>query len=249
MRNLLSSFSLFLYIITCPFYSQPPAFWLLLWFFSSSLWLSSLNMLYFCVIYFCLFFFLWLHWASCSVGWWLFTKFGKVLAVISSRFWFFFFCSSPSLLSFSTIVFGPCTSLVLFFTSRIKFSSARPRSKQLGEKALNLCYVHGETGIFFQKALLWGHRQQFQTLLEAQVVKNPPAVQETWVWSLGLEDAQRRKWVPTPVFLPGKSHGQRSLASYSPWGHKESDTTEQPTHSSILGKTKLNQITVIWDHL
>ena len=37
----------------------------------------------------------------------------------------------------------------------------------------------------------------------------------------------RRKWQPTPVFLPGKSHGQRSLVGYSPWGHKELDTTEQ----------------------
>ena len=37
----------------------------------------------------------------------------------------------------------------------------------------------------------------------------------------------RRKWQPTPVLLPGKSHGQRSLAGYHPWGHKESDTTEQ----------------------
>ena len=36
----------------------------------------------------------------------------------------------------------------------------------------------------------------------------------------------RRKWQPTPVFLPGKSHGQRSLAGCSPWGRKESDTTE-----------------------
>ena len=35
----------------------------------------------------------------------------------------------------------------------------------------------------------------------------------------------RRKWQPTPVFLPGESHGQRSLAGYSPWGRKESDTT------------------------
>ena len=35
----------------------------------------------------------------------------------------------------------------------------------------------------------------------------------------------RRKWHPTPVFLTGKSHGQRSLAGYSPWSHKESDTT------------------------
>ena len=36
----------------------------------------------------------------------------------------------------------------------------------------------------------------------------------------------RRAWQPTPVFLPGESHGQRSLVGYNPWGHKESDTTE-----------------------
>ena len=36
----------------------------------------------------------------------------------------------------------------------------------------------------------------------------------------------RRAWQPTPVFLLGKFHGQRNLAGYSPWGHKESDTTE-----------------------
>ena len=37
----------------------------------------------------------------------------------------------------------------------------------------------------------------------------------------------RRKWQPTPVFLPGESHGERSLVGYNPWGHKESDTTER----------------------
>ena len=37
----------------------------------------------------------------------------------------------------------------------------------------------------------------------------------------------RRKWQPIPVFLPGKFHGQRSLVGYSPWGRKESDTTER----------------------
>ena len=37
----------------------------------------------------------------------------------------------------------------------------------------------------------------------------------------------RRKWQPTPVCLSGKSHGQRSLVGYRPWGCKESDTTEQ----------------------
>ena len=37
----------------------------------------------------------------------------------------------------------------------------------------------------------------------------------------------RRKWQPTPVFLPGESHGQRSLVGYSPWGRWESDRTER----------------------
>ena len=41
----------------------------------------------------------------------------------------------------------------------------------------------------------------------------------------------RREWQPIPVFLPGESHGQRILAGYSPWGCKESDTTEQLTHT------------------
>ena len=36
----------------------------------------------------------------------------------------------------------------------------------------------------------------------------------------------RRKWQPTPVFLPGESHGQKSLAGYSPWSCKKSDMTE-----------------------
>ena len=39
----------------------------------------------------------------------------------------------------------------------------------------------------------------------------------------------RREWQPTPLFLPGELHGQESLVSYSPWGHKESDMTEQLT--------------------
>ena len=53
-----------------------------------------------------------------------------------------------------------------------------------------------------------------------QLVKNPPEMQKTWVWSLSQEDPWRRKCQLTPVFLPGKSHGQGSLVGYSPWGHK-----------------------------
>ena len=46
----------------------------------------------------------------------------------------------------------------------------------------------------------------------------------------------RRAWQPTPVFLPGEFHGQRSMAGYSPWGHKELDTTEQLTLSHFRGR-------------
>ena len=54
-------------------------------------------------------------------------------------------------------------------------------------------------------------------------------MQETGVRSLGQEDppGEGREWQPTPVFLPGESHGQRSLAGYSPRGRKESNTTER----------------------
>ena len=42
--------------------------------------------------------------------------------------------------------------------------------------------------------------------------------------------AWRREWLPTPVFLPGEFHGQRSLLVYSPWGHKEAEITEWLSH-------------------
>ena len=58
----------------------------------------------------------------------------------------------------------------------------------------------------------------------AQKVKRLPAVLETWVLSLGWEDPMEKE-TTTPVFLPGKSHGQMSLAGYGPWGSKELDRT------------------------
>ena len=67
--------------------------------------------------------------------------------------------------------------------------------------------------------------------LVAQKVKNPPAMQETCVQSLGWEDPLEKGMVlPTPVFLPGEFHGQRSLVAYSPQGCKESNMTERLTH-------------------
>ena len=62
-------------------------------------------------------------------------------------------------------------------------------------------------------------------------------MQETQVLSLGWEDLLKHEVTPSPVFLPGKFHGQRSLAGYSPWDHKELDVTEQ-THTLTHTRTK-----------
>ena len=51
----------------------------------------------------------------------------------------------------------------------------------------------------------------------------------------------RRKWQPTPVLLPGESHGGRSLVGYNPWGRKESDTTER-LHFHFQGETETERI-------
>ena len=71
--------------------------------------------------------------------------------------------------------------------------------------------------------------------LLAQPVNNLPTIQETWVQSTDPEDPWRREWQLTPPFLPGESHGQRSLAGYSPWDCKKSDMTEQLTPSRTWG--------------
>ena len=52
-------------------------------------------------------------------------------------------------------------------------------------------------------------------------------------WLDSITSSWRRKWQPTPVFLPGKFPGGRSLAGYSPWGCKESDMTEQLHFASL----------------
>ena len=59
------------------------------------------------------------------------------------------------------------------------------------------------------------------------MVKHLSTMWETWVQSLGWEDPLEKEMATTPVLLVGKFHGRRSLVGYSPWGCKESDTTEQ----------------------
>ena len=93
-----------------------------------------------------------------------------------------------------------------------------------------ICFSRGKLAVYIYKCV---HPSQV-----AQWIKNQPAVletQETWVQSLSWEDPLK-EGMATPVFLPGETHGQRSLAGYSPRDRKESDTTEATghAHSHIL---------------
>ena len=68
------------------------------------------------------------------------------------------------------------------------------------------------------------------------MVRNLPAMQETWVQSLGQEDPLAKGLATTPVFLSGEFPGQRSLAGYSPWGCKELDTWATNTYFILMSK-------------
>ena len=80
------------------------------------------------------------------------------------------------------------------------------------------------TGALFVPACVM---DKIMSSLVAQRVKNLPTMWETRVPSLGWEVLMEKEWLPTPVFLSGKSHRQRSLVGYSLWSRKELDMAEQ----------------------
>ena len=102
---------------------------------------------------------------------------------------------------------------------------------------MGVCRRFKREGIYVYIQLIWAS-------LVAQMVKNLPAMQETWMRSLGGISGKmpwRREWQPTPVFLPGKFHGERSLVDYSAWGSKESDTTQQLSTTTQLIRFTVQQ--------
>ena len=86
-------------------------------------------------------------------------------------------------------------------------------------------------------SITYAHPVVFLASLVAQLVKSSPAVLETRVQSLGREDRREKGMHPSPVFLPGESHGQRSLSGYSPQVCKELNTTEATWHGMATLKT------------
>ena len=96
----------------------------------------------------------------------------------------------------------------------------------LGVMCVNLQPITQET-IWLRPSVLWGlplWLSDKESTCQCRRRRFNPWVRKI-PWS--------RKWQPTPVFLPGKSHGRRSPAGYSPWGHKMSDMTENTQETSF----------------
>ena len=124
--------------------------------------------------------------------------------------------------------------------------------------------------LFFKQLFRLRIFHSSQSYLVAQLVNNPPAMQETWIWSLGQEDPLEkemgiaRKWLlegneisfsrnswerkikknpksekPTPVFLPGEFHGQRSLVGYSWWDRRVRQDWGTDTFAFIVHRVQV----------
>ena len=83
----------------------------------------------------------------------------------------------------------------------------------------------------------------------AQTVKHLPTMWETWVRSLGREDPLEKAMATHSSTLSGKSRGRKILVGYSPWGLKESDTTERLHLTLPNGIEKLNKLIFLPPHI
>ena len=104
--------------------------------------------------------------------------------------------------------------------------------------------------LFFSKSASWRYR----AFLVAQMVKNLSACNvgdPSLILGLERSLGDGWEWLPTPVFLFGQFHGQKSQEGYSPWGHKELDTTEWITLSWMCNLCTLivqfNGFWQMWD--
>ena len=105
-----------------------------------------------------------------------------------------------------------------------------------GRKESNMT-EHAHTHTFLMPIIIWWDFPR------GSLVKNLPAMLEMWVWSLGREDPLERKQQHSPVFLPGKSHGQRILAGYNPWCYKRTRHDLQTKQQHNLDNIKIYQLT------
>ena len=132
---------------------------------------------------------------------------------------------SASLQGLSSFLLSPCSTILHFFFSESKkkiFFLIGPFKKSLLKTLLEYCFCFKRR--FFWPWVMW----DFPV---AQRLKRLPAMWETWVWSLGWEDPLEKERLPTLIFWPGGFHGL-----YSPWGCKESGTTERLSLDNTTNK-------------
>ena len=77
------------------------------------------------------------------------------------------------------------------------------------------------------------------------MIKNLPAVQETWARSLGWEDPLEKKWQSSPVFLPGKFHGQRSLVDYNGVARVRHNLVTKPSPTTTRRKESTKNVDTV----
>ena len=140
-------------------------------------------------------------------------------------------CTASSIVKSGFTQLIPCARNVLPFSLLACLSPYPPRGQgdlPCGRSLSHTCtHTHKQFGLAADSNPRIGTTYiSLRASLVAQTVENLPTMRrpgfDPWVGKIPW----RRAWPPTPVFLPGESHGQRSLVGCSPWDHKESDTTE-----------------------
>ena len=120
----------------------------------------------------------------------------------------------------SSLVIVSCLEAAgLIFLSEPRVLGQRTRRKGSFSKMWASCHILGGTYEW-----LWENKRDVTVVVRStcQWRRHKSPEFNPWVRKI----PQRRAWQPTPVFLPGESHGQRSLVGDSPWGYKELDTAE-----------------------
>ena len=126
---------------------------------------------------------------------------------------------------------------MLYHERNYKLLSYKKYTLKDNSKSLNYHFLHSGSFevLFLFPTMICTFLYLIASSLVAQKLKCLPAMRETQGRSLVRKIPWRRKWQPTPVFLPGEeSHGQRSLVGYSPQGHKESDRLSDFTFTFTL---------------
>jgi len=134
---------------------------------------------------------------------------------------------------------------VFLFLIPLCMTDSRPIYISTNDPVSSICLLVGEHLCWFQFLPVMSKilcTFVLSTSLVAQMAKDPPAVWETWVWSLGWEDPLEKGTVTHSSILPCRVPWTGSLAGYSLWGHIESDTTGRLLLSYLFSRLSVTYL-------